>query len=63
MHIDFGGRNPAVLKSAPKVKLTAEEKKQNAANAPKPVYTITVSLKQWLANKRLADARAPFMQQ
>ena len=64
--IEFPGRNPAVLKAAPKRNQNAEdakeEEKHNGEAGPKKVITIKVSLKEWLIKKRADQAFIPFVQ-
>ena len=51
LEIEFGGRNQAVLKTAPRKKKNQEEdKNEGGANLPPPkkVIVISVSLKEWL---------------
>ena len=57
--IEFGGNNPAVLKKVPK---PPKEEKKQGEKAERPVIIITVPLKVWLQNKRLADMRNSFLQ-
>ena len=64
--IEFGGKNQGVLKSVPepkKVPRAPQQEEEKKEPAEKKVYTIAVSLKQWLIQKKQDSSYAPFLVQ